>query len=206
MPLIRYNPGGGEHTVQFALKPRGESFVPTVNNRSVNITGDGNAETLTDFVKFIVKIDALISEPEWEDFTAWYAWAIGGGSFAVELAEDRTWATAVEPGGDDQTVYVFSTAGIHVGDVFFIRDPSMLRYEMNTVGYVLLDHIIIADSARPLKYLYPAGSLIRFNRFYPKAVLAEKAKMLDAPRSLAREKTAEGYRNVSFEFMEVPMW
>lgn len=200
MPSIKYN----GHTVNFNLRPKGESFVPTVNTRMVNITGDGRTETLIDFIKFVVRMDGLISDIQWEDYLAWFSWAVRGQSFSVELEASGMWSTTVEPGGDTTTLYVASTAGISPGDNFFVRNPQMSEFEINIVGTVASDHIVIADIFRPLKYVYPEGSLIRNARYYPKAVLTEKTKMFEADRSLARDTTAEGYRNVSFEFMEVP--
>jgi hypothetical protein len=201
---IIYNNGLSE--VGFRLKPVGESFVPSINNKILNLTGDGNTETIVDFFSFMLSFDAHISELQWEEYMAWFAWSAQGKVFAVQF-EDTAWATTVNTDQSDfETIWVESIADISPGDVFFIRSPSTLEFEINTVGSVQTSpgpHIIIQDSVvNPLKYQHPAGSTIRFSRYFPALVATKKAKEFASKRSLAQGKTLEGYRSVSLEGME----
>jgi len=160
----------------------------------VNIAASGKRETINQFGTQDMEIDVYITENNYRDAVAWWAWARQGKVFAFANSASNTAATTLASAVSASTTSI----SVAAASSFAASDEVLIRSATNDDVFELAKISAISGSTVTLtsgtNYAYTTGSIFRHSDYWAECI------MLDT--SFGPRQTDAGFYNHTLRFTE----
>lgn len=112
--------------------------------------------------------------PAYRDFEAfvneWYSWAVQGNQYALTRDSALVYSAAItaQVNAAVTVIVVASTTGLNIGDWIILQHATSPLYHKALISG--LTGTVITCTGYPAKFIYPVGSIVRHEHYFPKVI------------------------------------